>query len=73
MDLGCGSDDSTGWSQYCRITVWIVVALILIGLICWLAGPWLGVTGAGAFGAAKAGKTARRVIANKNGGAVVES
>lgn len=52
--------------------MWIVVVLILIGLICWLAGPWLGVTGAGAFGVAKAGKAARRMIANKKG-VVVES
>ncbi|MBE1580428.1 hypothetical protein ACFORH_43315 [Amycolatopsis roodepoortensis] len=68
VDLGCSSNDSTGRSQYLRITAWFIVVVILVGLIIWLTGPWLGLTGAGAYGLTKATKVARRKIANKKGG-----
>lgn len=65
VELGCGTNNS-GWSPYTRITVWAVAALLLLGFIAWLAGPWAALGGGGAFGAVKAGKAVRRRFSKKN-------
>jgi hypothetical protein len=65
VDLGAGSNDSASWSQFARITIWIVVALATIGMIIWVAGPWVGLGGGGAYGLTKAGKALHRKVTDR--------
>jgi hypothetical protein len=62
VDLGVGSNDSASWSQFARITVWIIVALTILGVIMWVAGPWASLGGGGAYGLTKASKAVHRKV-----------
>lgn len=65
VDLGVGGNDSASWSQFARITVWVIAAAVMVGLIIWLAGPWVGLGGGGAYGLTKAGKAVHRKVTGK--------
>ncbi len=57
VDLGA---DETDWRPYIKITIWGCILLTLIGATIWLAGPWVGLGGGGAYGLAKATRAVRR-------------